>query len=248
MEETANINGKIVMEEKTIMGEKNLKTPMEEKPINGKESLELISQMIQTSKRNLEVGDGNRFLYWGYFTAALSVVIFALIITTRSAMWNWGWFLMFVFQGYIDYIGKKNPRKVVTYTDKVVGEVWLIMSCMFMLSVVALLLFAVCGVANLFSVPGINYHGEHFIAALMMPLSLLYTGIGVSITGVIIKEKSLVFSSVFAFLVAFYMFFEISLNHSLMAYDILLFGFSFVVMMVIPGHILVHKAKQSNNN
>jgi hypothetical protein len=55
------------MEENTIMGNQCPKTSMEDKPLNGKESLELISKMILTSKKNLEVGDGNSFLYWGLF-------------------------------------------------------------------------------------------------------------------------------------------------------------------------------------
>jgi hypothetical protein len=35
---------------------------MEEKKINEKESLELISQMIQSTKEYIEVGNGNQFL------------------------------------------------------------------------------------------------------------------------------------------------------------------------------------------
>lgn len=232
------------MEEKTIMGNQCPKTSMDDKPLNGKECLELISKMIQTSKRNLEVGDGNSFLYWGYFTAALSIVIFTLLIITHNNMWNWCWMLMFVWQGFMQYWHKKNPRKVVTYTDKVVDKIWIIMSYMFLLSVVVLGLFSIFGADDFFNVPGAAYHGQHFLMATMMPLSLLFAGIGVSITGIIIKEKSLTYTPLIAFVLAIYMLFEIMLSHSLMVYDVLLFGLSFVVMMVVPGHILVHKAAQ----
>ena len=40
---------------------------MEEKKITEQESLELIARMIESTKENLEVGRGNRFLYFGYF-------------------------------------------------------------------------------------------------------------------------------------------------------------------------------------
>ena len=40
---------------------------MEEKKLNEKESLELITQMIRQSRRNMVVGSGNRFLLYGYF-------------------------------------------------------------------------------------------------------------------------------------------------------------------------------------
>ena len=52
---------------------------MEEKKLSEQESLELISQMIRSTRKNMEVGSGNQFLYWGYFTAALSVLLFLLV-------------------------------------------------------------------------------------------------------------------------------------------------------------------------
>lgn len=38
---------------------------MEDKKLNEKESLELIAQMIQNTRRNLDEGSGNMFLVWG---------------------------------------------------------------------------------------------------------------------------------------------------------------------------------------
>ena len=39
---------------------------MEDRKLNEKESLELITQMIQNTRRNLDAGGGNMFLLWGY--------------------------------------------------------------------------------------------------------------------------------------------------------------------------------------
>ena len=39
---------------------------MENKKLNEQESLALITQMIQNSKKGLVVGSGNSFLFWGY--------------------------------------------------------------------------------------------------------------------------------------------------------------------------------------
>ena len=60
---------------------------MEEKKLSEQESLELISQMIRSTRKNMEVGSGNQFLYWGYFTAALSVLLFLLVYYTGDARW-----------------------------------------------------------------------------------------------------------------------------------------------------------------
>ena len=58
---------------------------MEEKKLSEQESLELISQMIRSTRKNMEVGSGNLFLYWGYFTAALSVLLFLLVKCTENS-------------------------------------------------------------------------------------------------------------------------------------------------------------------
>lgn len=49
---------------------------MEERLLNEKESLELITQMINSSKKNMEIGQGNYLLVWGYFTTALSIILY----------------------------------------------------------------------------------------------------------------------------------------------------------------------------
>ena len=40
---------------------------MEERLLNEKESLALITQMINSSKKNMEIGQGNYLLIWGLF-------------------------------------------------------------------------------------------------------------------------------------------------------------------------------------
>ena len=57
---------------------------MEDRKLSEKESLDIITQMINSSKRNMKVGSGNVLLYWGYFTVLLSVVISSLILCTQN--------------------------------------------------------------------------------------------------------------------------------------------------------------------
>ena len=52
---------------------------MEEKKLNEKESLELITQMIRQSRKNIGTGSGNRFLLYGYLAVVLAVVVLSLI-------------------------------------------------------------------------------------------------------------------------------------------------------------------------
>ena len=51
---------------------------MEERKLNEKESLELITRMIRNTKHNLEIGDGNIFLFWGYLTVTSTAIVAAI--------------------------------------------------------------------------------------------------------------------------------------------------------------------------
>ncbi len=51
---------------------------MEERKLNEKESLELIAQMIQNTKNRLETNCGMPFLFWGYTTLFVSLLIWFL--------------------------------------------------------------------------------------------------------------------------------------------------------------------------
>jgi hypothetical protein len=198
---------------------------MEEKDLTEKESLELIARMIQSSKENMEVGRGNRFLYWGYFTVTLSIVVYVLVALTNNSIWSCSWMLMFGFWGFISY--KEKKPVVVTYTDKVINQVWRVMGYMFILT------FIVVSILQLIA---------HYPSlSLMMPLSLLYVGIGVSITGIILQDKWLIYSPFISFVITFYMLTMLIIRGPSNSWS-LLFGFAFGIMYIIPGHIMNHKA------
>ena len=52
---------------------------MEERKLNEKESLELIAQMIQNTRRNLDAGSGNMFLLWGYLGVVVTLLVLAAV-------------------------------------------------------------------------------------------------------------------------------------------------------------------------
>jgi len=204
---------------------------MEEKKLNEKESLELIARMINSSKENMEIGKGNYLLFWGYFTAALSILLFALVHFTQNHIWSWGWMLMFAMWPIIAYKQKQKPPRVITYTDKVISQVWQVMGCMFILT------FLTTGAVEII-------FASHVDFILMLPLSLIYAGLGVSITGIIVQERWMTYTPLVAFVVAIYMLTMFTLDGKITILWYLYFGLSFVFMMIIPGHIVNHKAKK----
>ena len=133
---------------------------MEEKKLTGAESLELISRMIETTKKRMEVGSGNKFLLYGYSAVALSVAVFLLVRFTGDPRWNFAWFLMFI-PGMVDAAASRKRRPaVVTYMDGVLSGMWWIVGALFFLTVIVL-----CAMAFVYSVADFS---------LMLPLGLLY--------------------------------------------------------------------------
>ena len=204
---------------------------MEERTLNEKESLALITQMINSSKKNMEIGQGNIMLIYGYFTTVLSIVLFVLISLTHNFIWSWGWMLMFVIWPIMSYRQRQRPPKVVTYTDKVISQVWQVMGWMFIVT------FLTIGIIEFSFARYIDF-------ILMLPLSLIYCGIGVSITGIIIQERWMTYTPLIAFIIAIYMLTMLIIGEKATTLWYLYFGLSFVFMMIIPGHIVNNKARK----
>lgn len=191
---------------------------MEEKVINEKESLEIITRMIQNTQRNMEKSNGLPFLIWGYTTILVSLVVWYFFSTTGNPDWNYLWFLIPVI-GFptMMWTIRKQEKGVKTYIDKIIGYVWIVFGIAgFTVSTSAIFLW---------NIPIL------FIVILMM-------GTGTAITGMIIRFKPLIFAGFAGMLLSY-------LCLIVKGYDsILVFALIFLVMMVIPGHILYGKGRK----
>ena len=203
---------------------------MEEKKFTEKESLELISHMIQATRKNLVKDQGNYFIIYGYTAAILSVIIYTLLRMIPTPWWWAGWFLMFLPVIILLLKGKRNSPTVVTYTDSMVNKVWQVVGTLFSLTVLVMLaLSLLVGKCDFM---------------LMLPLCLLYASIGTAITGLVIREKCLSYTPFAGFVFAIYMLMNYTINNSIDIRWNLYFGLSFVIMMIIPGHILNNKSEK----
>lgn len=203
---------------------------MEEKKLTEKESLELISQMIRSTKQNMQMGNGNIFLFYGYMATFLSIAIYLLVYFTHNKLWSMGWLLMFAGWIAMSVKHSRNKPGVVTYTDKTIAETWRIIGSLFGLTFIIM-----CAMGGILG--GINF-------SLMLPLSLLYACIGTSVTGIVIKEPWLIYTPLAGFVFAIYMLMSFSLQEGSHIIWNLYFGLSFIIMMIVPGHIINSKSKR----
>ncbi len=192
---------------------------MEDKKLNEKESLELISRMIRNTQNRMVQRSGVPFLIFGYLTVIVSLLVWYFLTTTHNGQWNYLWFLIPVI-GFPAVISvKKREKPVKTFVDKVIQYVWFVLGITgFSVSMVSMFYW---------SIPIL------FIIILLM-------GAGTAITGLIIQFKPIVFSGFLGLLLSYSCLVVTGTDR------ILIFATVFLVMMVIPGHILNYKSRKSN--
>src|SRR5574344_2825543 len=87
-------------------------------------------------------------------------------------------------------------------------------------------------------------HGRYNSLDLMMPLSAICVGIGVSMTGIIVQNRWIANLPFFGIGIGLYMLTALYLNIPSSISWNLLFGLSFIITMAVPGHILNKKEKK----
>lgn len=192
---------------------------MKEKSLSNQESLELITRMIRNSQEKFERGAGKPFLIWGYTTIAVSLIVWWLLKTTLNPYWNWCWFAIPIIGTTLMLITQRNhPKKVTTFIDQAIQHVWAILGTCCILVPLYVAFFD----KNL---PVL------FIISLLMFASQ-------AITGAIIRLGYIRFMGLSGILMSFGV---LSLNG---IYQIWGFIAMFLIVMIIPGHIMNAQAKR----
>ena len=207
---------------------------MEEKKINEKESLAIITEMIDRTKNRLRIGDGNMLLLWGYTSLAVTALTLSVLIITEHPASNWLWFLIWIIGGSASArICRRRDcdSTVRNYIDNITSGLWsLVGSC-------AILITAICLIMML--------AGGKDCWVAMLVFGLLIVGIAVAIQGFIIKEKSLVAGGSVGILCgSLVMCFAISGISISIWWAFPLIAVPFLLMLIVPGHILNYKARR----
>jgi hypothetical protein len=190
---------------------------MEEKNLNEKESLELISQMIRNSRHKLEDGNGMPFLVWGYTTFFISLLVYYFIHKTGDYHYHWLWFLIPVIGSIGMYITKKDGAKhACNYVDRIIGNIW---------TVIGIAAFLISLSAFCVRLPILSF-------------MILLMGMGTALTGLVIKFKPVIITG-FIGMACSVVPFVINGNE-----QIIVFGVIYLIMMVIPGHILNYQSRR----
>lgn len=187
------------------------------------ESLQLIESMINRAKDKY-AEDGSMYLMWGWLVFICSLAQFLLLHVFQYAYHYIVWLAtipFFIFQLF--YVSKKQKQqKVVTYTDHIVGYVWITFAI-----VIILLGFIV----------GLLTTGEYYTHIIHILLAIY--GIPVFLTGVIVRFKPLTIGGIACWILCI-----ISCFITVYDYQFLLIPVAMLAAWVIPGYLLRAKYKQ----
>ena len=208
---------------------------MEDRKLNEKESLELITQMIQNTRRNLDAGGGNMFLLWGYVGVVVTLGVLAAWSLTENtvALWGfwalpvvgWFWALPVVGWSLSWWFGRKwrKKQRAKDYTDRVVRQVWQIIG------------IASCGVAGFATL----YHSYEMI----LPLCGLLVSLGSLLTGIIIRYTLFSGLPSCGFAWSLEQVFEVATDGASMD-TLIIFVLILLFSLVIPGHVLNRRVRK----
>lgn len=214
---------------------------MEERKLDAQESIELITRMIRNTRRRLERNAGRPFLVWGYTTVAISLFNYLMRINGADPEWSLSWFLIPVLGVVLMRLfPAKKSTEPRTEIDRIVNALWLVCS-------LALIpIFVIC-----------LFHGWLYRTSLFMMIALTMA-IGTAATGLIVRSKvyavsgllGMALSTLFAFndfaMKSRFASQAVPGQEGFLALhnEILIFAAIFVVMMIIPGHIINYQNRR----
>lgn len=189
---------------------------MEDRKLEAAESLELIGRMIENTRSRIVRNSGRPLLAWGYATVLTTLVVWGAVVGFQDPRWNFLWLLLPVLGWLLMWLtrGKRTEGEARTFVDRVIGNVWFVMGLTAMF-VSLLTLFTPIRLPILFII-------------------LLIMGMGTAVTGLIIRFTPAVAGGTAAIVLA-----PLTMLVGNM-WQPLLFIAGFVVMMIVPGHILNH--------
>ncbi|MBJ2193136.1 MAG: hypothetical protein JFT09_07350 [Muribaculaceae bacterium] len=206
---------------------------MEDKKLTEKESLEVITSMIARTKARY-LGSGNILLMWGYLAVFSSILVWILLAATRQNVWNWLWFAIPVIGMPLTSIMARREKRtdgVVTYSDKITSHLWSI----FGVSEIVLTLICL----------GFSLIGGIKCWTAMIVYTIIAAPFAEIAQGLIVKEKSLTWGGIVGLAIGMVLVCCVTGKIPLLAnWFMPLFILFWVVMMIVPGHIINHKAKK----
>ncbi len=197
---------------------------MEDKTLNERESLELISRMIQNTHNRLGGSIGSIYLGWGYislFVTAL-VVVFQLVLNHYT--WNWLWFLIPGLGLPLTWaLSRRDAGRAVTFVDRAITYAWMVVGFV-------CILITLTGMLIDYRIP-------------IFPVICILLTTAITQAGLIARYTPLTVGGIVGILLSLGMFF--TPGHGF--WPVILYAAMIVAGMIVPGHMMKCDARRQPN-
>ena len=201
--------------------------------LNEKESLALISEMIEQARNNLQKGSGNSMVYNGCLVACIAILNAILAFTLENPKYSfWVWALM-IPGTLINFLIIKKIDKgalIRTHIDRIIGTVWQA----FMYSTIVLLIV----------IFGFGYGiKNHQIFILINPIIMIMIGLSEFITAKACRFKPYLYGAYVMWIGAIACFLICYITSHVVIFQFLVLATCMIAGFVVPGYHLNKSAK-----
>lgn len=194
--------------------------------LNEKESLRIITEMINKTKYNMKA-DSFLYLLWGYLVVAASISQYLMLYVFHQYEYNYiGWPIL-MFGGYIVtmFHHKKRDKKakVKTQIDRFMAALWI----GFTVSLAIAIGFSIA-----------------YYLMFLIPMIIVFYGMAIFISGSILKFKPLIIGGISSWVISCFAFL-VSDNPRNFDIQLLLLVICVIIAYIIPGYIIRYRF---NNN
>jgi hypothetical protein len=188
--------------------------------LSANESLKLIESMIYKVQNRFSE-NGTLYLLWGWVIFCCSIIQYLFLKFTEYSNISMVWSVLLLVLVYqIIYLSKKQKKaKVKTYTDEIIGYVWMT--------------FGICMGLFTFIMSKLN------IWMLFYPFIFLFYGVPTFLSGAIMRFKPLMIGGICCWVLSIVALFISSIEVILLFIPAVLFGW------IIPGYLLRARFKST---
>jgi hypothetical protein len=198
------------------------------------QSLEVINEMINRARNNVQKGSGNYFIFWGVlvaFTALLNLILAYSLKNPDQSFWVW---ILMIPGGLISYLlaRKIDKSKIVkTHIDNIVACIWK----GYMFSIIIFLLIVYI----------LSYHFHTYYYFLIInPIILSLIGIAEYVTAKACRFKLLLYGAWSMWIGAITCALTLLILDENVAAQFIILAVCMITGFVIPGYKLNKLAKQ----
>ncbi len=195
--------------------------------------MELITSMIQNTKRRVATPDLRISVMWAVLTIVTAIAAWALLSTTHNPLYNFIWFAIPVIGIPTNILMAQNDRNksmTKSYLDKVSESIWKSVGYIAMGLTIGCFIAQQCG------------YPQAWLA--MFYYAFIIVGFGAMTSGFLLRENSYVFGGLFSIFSGFAIIVcnicQIPLYYS---WVVPLYILCFLLMFIVPAFIISRKIK-----